>query len=344
MLDEAIHTLAHAQGAPGITARIRRSPEDFQVTEVPLLEPAGSGEHVWICVRKRTANTADIASRLAKLAGVHPRQVGFAGLKDRHAVTEQWFSVHLPGRDAPDWHRLDGEDVTVLRHARHARKLQRGALRGNTFRITLRAIPADHDELERRLQRVRADGVPNYFGEQRFGRDGSNLQTAARLFANPSLRLSRNARGLALSAARALLFNRVLSARVAAGNWDRPVAGDALQLDGSHSFFVASVIDEELRARARAHDIHPTGPLCGRGEVPVTDECLALESRVLAGYQSLTEGLMSAGVRYGRRALRVIPGELAWHWQGEDTLELDFGLPAGSYATVVLRELVEYRG
>lgn len=339
----AIHSLAFAYGGPPAGGHIRQSPEDFRVSEIPLLAPAGDGEHAWVRVRKRNTTTLNVAERLAAFAGVHPRQVGFAGLKDRNAVTEQWFSIHLPGRADPDWSSLVEGDLEVLQHARHARKLQRGALRGNRFGIIIRDIRGDRDALAGRLQSVQSAGAPNYFGEQRFGRNGSNLRTAERLFARPRTRLSRNQRSMALSAARALLFNQVLSQRIGAGCWDQPVSGDAMQLDGSHSFFIADTVDDALRLRARELDVHPTGPLCGCGKVPVTGEALALEQTALASYAGMIEGLAAAGVRHDRRALRMRVQDLSWQWQTDDDLELCFSLPAGSYATAVLRELVEYQ-
>ncbi|MGB5260015.1 MAG: tRNA pseudouridine(13) synthase TruD [Gammaproteobacteria bacterium] len=343
MLEQAIHTLAFAHGKPPACGQIRQVAEDFRVTEIPLIEPAGAGEHVWVQVQKRNANTPVIAERLASVAGVHPRKVSFAGMKDRHAVTEQWFSVHLPGRDDPDWTQLDDDNTRVLAHARHGRKLQRGALRGNAFRLVIREVTGDVEVLGQRLHQVCTSGVPNYFGAQRFGRDGSNLQTAERLFANPRLRLSRNQRSMALSSMRSLLFNRVLSERVAMDCWDRPVTGDAMQLEGSHSFFIADAIDDDLLRRVREHDIHPTGPLCGQGTIVVTGECLDIENRVLAAYADNIAGLAAAGLRNDRRALRVMPGDFTWNWPAENCLELMFSLPAGSYATAVLRELIEYR-
>jgi tRNA pseudouridine13 synthase len=340
VLEQAIQQLAHAWGQPPASGRLRVTPEDFQVTEIPLLEPDGAGEHVWLWVRKCNANTPQVAEQLAVFAGVHPRQVSFAGLKDRRAVTEQWFSVQLPGRAMPDWAAMDAETFTVLRHARHSRKLRRGALRGNAFRISIRNLHADPLVLEQRLQLIAAEGVPNYFGEQRFGRDGSNLRTADMQFRNPGRKLSRNKRSMALSAARSFLFNRVLSERVAAGNWNQPVPGDALQLQGSHSFFVATVIDTDLQARVQTGDVHPTGPLHGRGESPVQGESLALETRVLTTYPDWLQGLEAAGLKQDRRALRLPVTGLGWQHAAADVLELEFSLPAGAYATSVLRELL----
>ena len=341
MLDTAIHALAYAWGKPAATGRIRQHPEDFQVTEIPLLEPDGAGEHVWLWIRKRGENTLYVAEQLSALAGVHPRQVSFAGLKDRYAVTEQWFSVQLPGRDEPSWETMNSDTLTVLRHARHSRKLRRGALKGNTFSITVRDIEGDRDELDQRLTVIAREGVPNYFGEQRFGRDGSNLQTADRLFKHPKLRLSRNKRSLTLSAARSFLFNQLLSARVNAGNWNAPLVGDAMQLEGSHSYFIAASVDADLSGRVASQDIHPTGPLHGRGENPAQGACRELEAAVLADHAGWCAGLEAAGLKLDRRALRLGVTDLAWQWGPSGELVLTFSLPAGAYATSVLREVIQ---
>jgi tRNA pseudouridine13 synthase len=341
MPDHATRTLAFAYGKPPVSGCLRRSPEDFQVTELPLVEPDGSGEHVWLRVRKRTENTDHVAGLLAAHAGVHPRQVSYAGLKDRHAVTEQWFSVHLPGRVEPDWQALNSDTLAILQSLRHTRKLQRGALRGNAFRITVRDVQGDEVLLEERLAQVRAQGVPNYFGAQRFGIKGSNLQRAEQLFRNPRMKLSRNRRSMTLSAARSQLFNQVLSRRVQQGSWNSVLPGDAMQLHGSRSFFIAETIDETLPGRIAAQDIHPTGPLHGRGDTVVQGVCRELEAAVLADYELFRLGLEAAGLRQERRALRLPVAELRWQWPQPGVLVLEFSLPAGSYATSVLRELVD---
>lgn len=344
MLDQAIHALAFASGRPTVAACIRTTPEDFRVNEIPLLEPDGAGEHAWLLVRKRLENTAQVAEQLARFSGAALRDVSFAGMKDRQAVTEQWFSVWLPGRDDPNWAALNSESVTVLKHARHSRKLRRGALKGNAFRLVLRRLEGEPSVLEQRLEGVAREGVPNYFGEQRFGREGANLQAALQLFRNPKRRMTRTKRGLALSAARSFLFNQVLSRRVAAGSWNQVIAGDALQLQGSHSFFIAQTPEPELRVRLRQQDVHPTGPLYGRGESGVQADCLQLETEILGGYPDWLQGLEALGLKQARRALRVPVEGLEWRWTGTDELELVFSLPAGAYATSVLRELVEIKG
>ncbi|MEN8205980.1 MAG: tRNA pseudouridine(13) synthase TruD [Pseudomonadota bacterium] len=340
MLDQAIHSLAYAFGKPTVTGRLRQAAEDFCVTEIPLVEPGGEGEHVWLWIRKRKENTQWVAEQLARFAAVHPRQVSYAGQKDRQAVTEQWFSVQLPGRDEPDWEVMNSDTLTVLRHARHSRKLRRGTLKGNRFRIRVCGLGGDDSGLEGRLIAIGNEGVPNYFGEQRFGRDGSNLLNAQRLFANPGLRFSRNKRSLTLSAARSFLFNQVLSQRVNASTWNSPLDGDAMQLDGSHSFFIVETLDAELIARVRQQDVHPTGPLHGRGENPARGACRELEQSVLADYPDWCEGLETAGLKQDRRALRLRVNDLSWDRNSSGDLLLEFSLPAGAYATCVLRELL----
>jgi len=339
-LDTAIHGLAFAWGEPSAGGLLRASPEDFEVQELPLLEPAGQGEHVWLLIRKRLENTTQIARNLARLAGVPQRDVGYAGLKDRNAVTSQWFSVCLPGGTDPDWHAIESENVTLLRHARHHRKLRRGTLRGNAFRIGVREVTGERSALEGQLRAIAAGGVPNYFGEQRFGRGGNNLRTAGQLFSGTARRLSREQRSLALSAARSFLFNQVLSRRVETRSWDRPLSGEALQLEGTHSFFVTGEPDATLLQRVREGDVHPTGPLYGQGDSPAAGEALRLEVDCLTPYESWRRGLAAAGLHHERRSLRLPVGDLQWSWPGAHTLELRFSLPAGGFATSVLRELV----
>jgi tRNA pseudouridine13 synthase len=329
----------HAFGGPVCRGVLRSVPEDFQVREIPPCRPQGAGEHVWLLVRKREANTEWVARQIAGAAGVAMGDIGYAGLKDRHSATEQWFSIRMPGRGEPDWGKLDSPAIHVLEACRHTRKLRRGALRGNRFRITVRSIRGDRFRLQDRLRSVGAGGVPNYFGEQRFGHDGGNLDAAAAMFADPAVRLSRHRRGLYLSAARSCLFNHVLAARVAEGTWNGVLPGEVVQLAGSRSRFCVGEVDDAIRARAAAMDLHPTGPLWGRGDPPARGECLALEQAVLAPFAAWRQGLERAGLEQDRRALRLPVRALEWSVEGDDLL-LAFELPAGGYATAVLRELI----
>lgn len=332
--------LPHAFGGPAGSAQLRVEPEDFVVREAPICEPDGTGEHVWLWVRKRNANTEWVARQLARCAGVTPREVSFAGLKDRRAVTEQWFSVQLPGKADPDWTAARIEGVEILRAVRHSRKLKRGALRGNAFEIRLREVTGDRAALETRLQVIVARGIPNYFGEQRFGRDCGNLAAALAMLRGEGPRVQKHERGLYLSAVRSFLFNQVLSARVRDGSWERALPGDALQLDGRRAWYLAEAIDAETEARVRALDVHPTGPLWGRGEAATRLAARSLEDACLAAYPEECAGLERAGLEQDRRALRVRVQDLAWDWESDECLVLRFALPSGSYATALLRELV----
>jgi len=348
--DADMRDLAYAYGQPRTRAVVKSRPEDFRVDEELKFSPDESGGHALLRVEKRNANTEWVARLLARHAGVRRVDVGYAGLKDRAAVTTQWFSIDLKGKPEPDWAEIGREDIVVLEESRHGRKLRRGALRGNRFTLRLREVSGDRAHLEQRLARIARTGVPNYFGEQRFGRD--NLNQAAAMFADPGRRVRRFERGLYLSAARGWLFNQVLSRRVAEGTWERAVSGDAMVLDGSHSFFVIDEPDADIDARVTKGDIHPSGPLWGRGELPTRDKARQLEECSLAPHQEWCRGLERAGLEQQRRPLRVIPARLQWSWGEErdiykkvettDCLELSFALPAGAYATSLLRELVEY--
>ena len=328
----------HAFGGPPLRATLRATPEDFVVDEQLGFAPDGHGEHVLLRVRKRDANTAWVAGRLAALAGVPRRDVGYAGLKDRFAVTTQWFSVGLAGRAEPDWSALDAGDVAVLEAHRHARKLRRGALSGNRFALRLHDVAGDREALAERLDALARRGFPNLFGPQRFGRGGANLDAARRLLAGTLGRVRREQLGLYLSAARALLFNAVVAARVADGSWEHALDGEALVLDGRRSYFLSDPGDPALAARLAALEVHPSGPLCGRGAAPAESAASAYEARVLAPFAGWREGLARLGVDADLRALRARADGLAWQLEGT-TLELGFALPAGSYATALLREL-----
>lgn len=333
--------LAHAWGGPAGRAVLRSVPEDFHVTELPVCEPEGSGEHLWLWVRKRGCNTDWVAQQLARWAGVAAKQVSYAGMKDRNAVTEQWFSLHLPGLPDPDPSDLPGDAFTIEQMARHNRKLKRGALRGNRFRLRLRDWSGDKALLEQRLQQIAQGGVPNYFGEQRFGIEGNNLRMAQCLFAGELRRLSRHKRGLYLSAARSYLFNHLAQHRVLAGSWNQALPGDYLQLDGRHAGFIAEPDDEALSARLLAQEVHPTAPLWGRGRSQAAPPRAEWEQEALADFSTWCTGLEQAGANMERRALRVAVRELEWRWFEPTGLELCFALNAGAYATMVLRECLE---
>ncbi len=336
----SVDSLPHAHGDALLRARIRVEDDDFRVIELPSFEPGGQGEHLLLEIEKRGMTTAFAAQRIADWAGVAPMAVSYAGMKDRHAVTRQRFSVHLPKRVAPPIETLAGADLRPLSATWHGRKLPRGALAGNRFELVLRDVALDRhsrDEIEQRLQRIAASGVPNYFGEQRFGRDGGNIEQARRLFAGARMR--REQRGMVLSAARSALFNEVLARRVEQGHWASGLDGDVWMLDGSHSVFGPVPLDDALRERVARFDIHPTGPLAGAGELRSVGAVREIEAAVLAAQAELVDGLTAFGLRQERRALRIAVAELRHAWLADDRLQLEFRLPPGAYATVVLREL-----
>lgn len=333
-------TLPWAWGGPAGRAKIRVQPEDFRVVELPIIEPTGDGEHSWVWVRKHGSNTEWVARQLAAYADVSVSSVGYAGMKDRDAVTEQWFSVHLPGKETPDWSGLKNDEFKILRDARHNRKLKRGGLRGNHFELLLRSLEADPDQLLDRLQQVKRSGFPNYFGPQRFGRNGRNLVEAERLFKDPRKRIPRNKRSIYLSAARSALFNHVLIQRVLEHHWDQIKIGEAVQLEGKSACFVIEEIDDDISQRLETLAIHPTGPLWGKGEWMPVGDARVQEQAQLTEYETWQHGLERLGLEHARRALRVKVADLEWSINDDSTLFLTFSLPSGAYATSLIRELV----
>jgi tRNA pseudouridine13 synthase len=334
---EAAQPRAHGEAV--LIARIRSTPEDFIVEEINAFEASGAGEHLLLTVEKRAMNTAFAAKRIAAWAGVAESAIGYAGLKDRHALTRQRFSVWIPKKIAPDIAALQSDDLRVLDAQWHARKLPRGALAGNRFALILREVEGDPAAIEARLHAIAARGVPNYFGEQRFGRGGENVSKALSMFAGR--RVAREERGHLLSAARSELFNRVLGARVRDTCWDRGLDGEVWMLDGSRSVFGPEPWSDALAARLARFDIHPSGALWGRGELRTQGEARALELATLGGdpLSALRAGLERAGLDQERRALRLLPQALRFDWSEPRALRLRFGLPAGCYATTVLAEL-----
>lgn len=337
MPDFTLPDWPHAYGGPAGTGDIKTVPDDFIVEEILGFEPEGHGEHVFLYVEKIGENTEYIARLLARHAGVRQRDIGYAGLKDRHGRTQQWFSIWLPGKENPDWSGVESDSLKILETVRHARKLKRGVLAGNHFTLLIRNWQGDRDIAERQLQSIAQQGFPNYFGEQRFGHQGRNLENALVMFSGK--RIKPEQRSIYLSAARSYLFNLILAERVTQQTWITALPGDVFKLNQTNSQFHAAVIDQTLSERLATGDIHPTGALWGKGDSAVTDETLVLEQGILETQRELADGLLKAGLEADRRALRVKPDNLAWQFEA-DVLRLSFGLPAGSYATALLREVV----
>lgn len=308
----------------GATATLKSLNEDFTVTELPLQLPSGEGEHIWLDIEKNGANTAYVAQQLAEAAQVQEWDVGYAGLKDRYAITRQWFSIYFPKGgmkgDMPDLTQLQHPEFKVLGQSRHVKKLRPGDLQGNRFRIVLRDVSGEPDAMtaiEANLKAIAAQGVPNYFGAQRFGFDGGNVEQGRAMLAREIRVRNPKKKGIYLSAVRSFVFNEVLALRIQQGLWGKTLPGD--------------VMDEMGR---------PTGPLWGRGRVSTTDQAQALENGVAERHATLCDGMEHAGLDQDRRPLVASPVDLTWEWPQADQLVLTFSLPAGTYATSVLNEIL----
>jgi tRNA pseudouridine13 synthase len=323
---------------PRAAARLRGRPEDFVVDEILGFRPSGSGAHALLRVRKRGRTTLDAVRWLAARYGVGRRDIGYCGLKDRDAVTSQWFS--LPLDRAPDV-PVEGDGFAVLEISRQERKLRRGVHRGNRFRIVARDFSGERGDVDERLERIAGHGFPNYFGEQRFGRDGGNLAAAWTWLVDDGRRPAAALAGILLSAVRAELFNRVLSTRLEAGTWDTPEPGDVAMLAGSRSLFRIGHVDPALVDRLGRGDIDLTGPLWGSDDDVTGADRLEWE-RALLGEDGrrLAAALEERAVRAGRRRLRARIRDLRRQWRPDGGLELEFELASGCYATALLRELI----
>ncbi|WP_404343033.1 tRNA pseudouridine(13) synthase TruD [Pseudoalteromonas mariniglutinosa] len=329
-----MNELNYLYGKPLSSAAFKSSAEDFMVDEDLGIELSGSGEHVCLQIVKKGENTQFVAKQIAERAGVSPRDVSYAGLKDRHGVCSQWFSVPVAIKKHIDFTELNSENIFVISQQRHNRKLRTGCHKGNKFTITLRNVSQPLDILCR-INAVRA-GVPNYFGEQRFGHDNHNLDMAQKMFAGERIR-DKKLRGLVISAARSYVFNHIVSLRVAEHGLAKTMHQEVFMLNGSNAFFTDNISDENI-ARLAAGDIMLSAPMVGKGEKGLTE----IEKKWLNPYQSWVDGLAELGLKNERRMLRLIPQDLTVVTIDEHTLKLSFGLPKGCFATTLLRELVNY--
>jgi tRNA pseudouridine13 synthase len=327
-----------AYGGPQIRAELRGRPEDFQVVERLDFEFSGDGEHDVLWIEKTGANTLWVARNLARFAGVALRDVGYAGLKDRASITRQWFSVRRPSGAGTDWTTLAIPGVKLLATSRNQRKLRQGAHCGNAFRIALRGVSVVDEPLRLQLERCRSGGVPNYFGEQRFGRDGNNVSLARAFFAGKRLR--HDDRSMAISSARSLLFNRLLELRVLAGSWNTLQPGELAGLNGSGSFFEIDEPDQALHDRCAALDIHPTAALWGKAAQRGNGTRSEAEQSVAQEFPDLAAGLEQHADE-SRRALRLVVQDFSWSLD-DGALWLEFVLTRGGFATAVLREIAAY--
>ncbi|MRI34933.1 tRNA pseudouridine(13) synthase TruD [Endozoicomonas sp. OPT23] len=329
---------AYAWGGPVGECRFKSQSADFIVEEILPFEPSGEGEHACLLIEKEGENTDWIAGQLARFAGVKRSAVSYAGRKDRHGITRQWFTAWMPGKEHPDWSAFGGETFKVLQATKHGKKLRTGALKGNQFIVTLRDLTGERAEVDARLKEIAEKGVPNYYGEQRFGHQGVNVDRAIGMFTG-ELRARKNKRSIYLSAARSWLYNRILSERVQDGSWLTYQQGDVPGFQDSGSLILRDH-DEELRARIESGAVSLTVPLWGKGELLSGEVVQERESAIAAEYPELCQGLEAEGLKQERKAVRLIPADFNSQWLDDSTLQLTFTLPKGCFATAVLRELM----
>ncbi|WP_199609545.1 tRNA pseudouridine(13) synthase TruD [Flocculibacter collagenilyticus] len=331
--------LAYLHGTPEATGVIRRHPDDFRVEEQLDFELTGEGEHVCLYIEKIGENTQFVAKKLAKFAGVKIRDVSYAGLKDRNAITRQWFSVPVPIKKELDWDAFSTDTIKVIEHTRHQKKLRTGCLSGNKFTLVIRDIE-NYTALVRRLGLIESLGVPNYFGEQRFGIEGNNLQLAERMFAGEAIR-DKKLRGLVISAARSWLFNLIVSKRAEQNVLTSPLEGDLFMFPDVNSYFAAP-LDEPTLQRLAKQEICLSAPLVGNELAFAKDDAGAIEQSAVTDYQAWIAGLDALRAGNDRRRVILKPLTFTYEKIDDSSIVLSFTLPSGCFATSLLREAINY--
>ncbi|MPV86552.1 tRNA pseudouridine(13) synthase TruD [Ostreibacterium oceani] len=318
------------------SAQFKSIPADFVVDEQLDWQWRGTGEHIFLNIQKTNSNTLWVAKQLAKFYQVPIKDIGYSGLKDRHAVTTQYFSVRLPGVKPGAYALPTSTEFTVGHHVLHDKKLKRGQHRGNTFCIRLRHVVGNRALIEERLAYLTQQGMPNFFDSQRFGHDAQNLIRVTDWVNGHANIAKRTEKSLLISALRAAIFNAQLAMRVKQGSWNQAMPNDTMCLAGSHSFFQIDQPDDVISKRLQSHDIHPAGVLPGKET--------ALNSAWFAddGYpferDKLQDFMNKNNLSEQYRAFRVSVKNLSWQWEGEDCC-LQFSLPNGAYASAVIKQI-----
>lgn len=334
---------AYFHQEPIHSGSIKQYEADFHVKEKLGYSPTGEGEHIYLWVRKQGLNTAFVAEHIAKFCRLPLRAVTYAGRKDKHAVTEQWFSVHKPGKMEYDWTTLALDGLDVLSAQRHNKKLRTGVLKSNEFRLIIRNLTGTSG-IEEQIQRIAKFGVPNYFGPQRFGSSlhhphGGNLALAEKILQGETIR-NRNKRSMAISALRSWLFNEFISQRITQRKYTKAMAGDVCLLAGTNSFFNAGDNDQDVAIRLQQKDIALSAPMWGEGELASNGEAKQFECSVAQQFDLQCKSLESLGLLQERRAIHLHPENLQWKII-DNQLEIKFELPSGAFATSVVREIVK---
>ena len=349
--------LAYLQGEPTARGMLKQQFADFKVSEELGFEMGGNGEHLFLYIKKQNLSTIEVARKIAAVAEARIAMVGYAGMKDKKAECTQWFSVPLQkekgavkeNENQSIISRLEDENIKIISTVRNNRKLKIGSHKRNLFDITLRNCLEGREEFDANLDKIKQIGVPNYYGFQRFGRQLSNLKQVDKLIHDPQTNTKRRQKsfkkGMLISAARAYVFNQVLSSRITNNNWSQFVAGDVINLDGTARNFIVEegAWDATLQKRLENFDIHLTGPLLGK--VDSKDKYISsgkaadIEKAEVDKYPKILEYLQKIGAKSSRRPLRFLPEELRWAWLDDCTLNLSFALSPGAYATSLLREV-----
>lgn len=338
---EQMSAWAFAYGQPTLCGEIKKTPEDFQVIEDLRIEPAGQGEHILLQITKQRQNTDTVAKALARHADVAYRDVGYSGLKDFNAVTQQWFSIYKPKLTAINWDAFDCNGVEINQIHRHNRKIKRGTHRANQFQIRIRNFQGEDGDLSNKIKAIKRQGVPNYFGTQRFGRNCNNMQQAYSLLVKQQTIKNRNLKSIVMSSARSWLFNCIVSERLKTNTWSTLYDGEPANLNGSNSVFNATK-DTQQQTRLASLDIHPTAPMWGvykQDDIAHFSQLHDFECSVVKPYSELSTGLEKSKLSYQRRPIRMEVSQLDYTVEQKDVV-LSFSLQKGQYATSVLRELI----
>ncbi|MGC9493667.1 tRNA pseudouridine(13) synthase TruD [Vibrio genomosp. F10] len=338
-MSDVLSQFHYLHGKPSAKAKLKAKAEDFKVSEDLGYEFTGSGEHLMIRIRKTGENTSFVANELAKACQVKSKDISWAGLKDRHAVTEQWLSVHLPTGETPDFSAFLAQypSIEILDTQRHNKKLRPGDLAGNDFEITLSDVTNVEQVIER-IEKIEKLGVPNYFGSQRFGHQGNNLEEARRWGRDNVRTRNQNQRSLYLSSARSWIFNKIVSARIEQGVFDTLLVGDVVS--GSESGLVTEDNIASLQQALSRKDIQITAAMAGDNELPTKGKAQELELPNLDSEPDLMALIRGNRMRHDRRAVLLQPKNFTWT-HNENSVTLTFSLDSGSFATSIVRELVE---
>lgn len=342
----------YAWSKPQVKGALKTTSQDFYVEEELGFEPEGKGEHLYLFIEKQGVNTEFLARQIAKHANIAANKVTYSGVKDRHAVTRQWFCLHVLNQQLDGAELMqaigeelnDEESIKLVQMARHPRKLKVGVHKTNRFVLRVRHLSGNIDDLKDRLALVALEGVPNYFGPQRFGIEGNNLVQGQAWLAkepSPKKRLTKT-ESFWLSAIRSWFFNQALSDQVASGLWGQVFIDDRVQLQGTQSAFKVDEIDAHLLRRLHQLDLHPQLPLVNTGALGDTSVLRAHSmSQSWQQDEALLAQLNRLSLGREQRATRVIPENMVWELLN-DQLIVQFSLPKGSFATSVLRELIDF--